>query len=618
MKHKPKRLIHDKVGVGFYDLTSDCSHCTDNSRLDTSGVYNLVSHNLLYDVGISIVAAAVGGAVAHAVRLPLLIGYLAAGIALGPHLGFRLIEGAESIATLSEIGLILLMFILGLEIDIRKLLAAGKAVMVNGVVQFVGCALLAMGWFSAFGLAGGASGGSGSFELVYLAVACSISSTLVVVKLLSDRMELDTLTSRITLGILIIQDLWAILFLALQPNLADLQPVPVALSLLKALALVATAMALARFVLPPLFKRISKTSELMLVTAMAWCFGICSIAGALHLSKEMGALIAGVAIASFPYHVEIASRVSGLRDFFITLFFVAVGLQIPMPTASMSILAASIVGFVLLSRLITVFPVLYGLRYGTRASLVPALNLSQVSEFALVLVSLGVTYQHVRGEFLSAFVLALVATVLLSSAIIPNTQKFSRWLGSLVEKFGLKDELIPESENKNDTAHHPMVLLGFFREASSLVEELRQRHSESVLKELLVVDYNPEAHHKLKELGIACHYGDISNIETLKHLELEKASVIVCTIPDFILKGIKNLDLLRILRKLAPDAKIIMTAESAQSAKAMYDEGASYVLVPRIVTARYLADILGRIHAGDHATLSTQGHAFVRDWNEIL
>ncbi|HYF50466.1 MAG TPA: cation:proton antiporter, partial [Planctomycetota bacterium] len=480
--------------------------------------------SLLRDVGISIMGAAAAALPAYLCRVPLMLAYLGAGVALGP-LGFKLIQDAASIETLSSIGLILLMFILGLEIDIGKLLQAGKAVIINGITQFVGC--VALGWVY-FGLLG-YDNSNGSFALTYLAVASSLSSTLIVVKILSDRMELDTLTSRITLGILVLQDLWAIAFLAVQPNLKELKVAALAESAGRALLLVAVAAVAARFLLPPIFRRASRMPELVLVLAMAWCFASCGLANYLGLSAEMGALVAGVCIASFPYHTDIAAKVSALRDFFITLFFVALGLRIEMPTEAVLKLTGIVVVFLLVSRLLTVFPVLYLMRYGNRASLVPAINLSQISEFSLVLAAIGVQYKHITPEVLAAFILALVVTALLSSFVIPSSHSVYRALNPILEKLRFRDtvsqtKVMDKVEAAPSHGDHPqIVLLGFYREASSLLQELLTRHPADVARKVLVVDFNPEAHQKLTAQGIHCKYGDLSHPDTLRHLELDQA-----------------------------------------------------------------------------------------------
>lgn len=571
-----------------------------------------MQEHLLADIGKATLGAAALGLPALFLRVPLLLAYLLAGILLGPHLGFSVIENPHSIAALSEIGLVLLMFILGLEIDLRKLMQAGRAVLLNGVAQFFGCVLLAILFFRFAGVA------NNFYELTYLAVACSLSSTLIVVKILSDQMDMDSLASRITLGVLVIQDLWAIAFLAVQPNLHDLNFIALLTSFAKVGLLVFTSWLLARFVLPTLFLKAGKHPELMLIVALAWCFAMCGFADWLGLSLEMGALVAGVSIASFPYHLDVAAKISSLRDFFITLFFVGLGLQIPQPTGQVFTLAGLIILFVLFSRVIIIFPILHRMGYGNRASLLPAINLSQLSEFAIVLAALGITFKHINPELLSAFIFAMVATALLSSFGIPASHRIYKFLNPFLEKIGFKDHITLVKEDVSTNKSHPIVLLGFYREASSLFYEMRLRYSEAAISDVLVVDFNPEAHQKLIDMGVSCRYGDISNVDTLRNLPLENAKLIVCTIPDLTLKGTTNLKLLRILKNLAPEARIIVTAEKIESAREMYANGADYVFIPRLISTSYLMDVMERIQRGDAEHLKTENTDYIDHRIEVI
>jgi len=573
------------------------------------------NHSLLTDVALSILGATALGIPAYFLRLPLVLAYVAAGLILGPSLGLGLVRNPESIATLSEIGLVLLMFILGLEIDLRKLMRAGRAVLINGVSQFVGCVCLALGMFYLLGY----SNRGNDYTLTYLAVAGSLSSTLVVVKVLSDRLELDLMTSRITLGILVIQDLWAISFLALQPNLDNLSMNTVFFSLAKALSLIVASWLAARYVLPYIFQRIGKQPELVLVAAMGWCFGISGLAGKMQLSREMGALVAGISIASFPYHTDIAAKITSLRDFFITLFFVALGMQIPSPSGNVLILAGWLTFFVIVSRLLTVSPVLLFLGYGSRGSLVPAINLGQMSEFSLVLATLGVSLGHVTRDFLSACILTLVASFLISSVLMPKVHVIHNLLSPWFERWRIKGPV-----DKQDQADEPdqkvprIVLLGFYREASSFLEELMRRHTQNFLEDVLVVDYNPETLAKLHERKVQAVYGDVAHSETLRHLHLDKATIIISTVPDHLFKGTSNLKLLRTLQELAPQAMHIVTAETIDAARQMYAQGASYVFIPRIVAAHYLVDVIERIQSNRLDNIKQGAEKFISQWQETL
>jgi Kef-type K+ transport system membrane component KefB len=575
-----------------------------------------MDHGFLHDVGVSIVTAGCLGIVLYFLRLPLLLGYLTAGIILGPHMGLGVITDPDTVSTLSEIGLILLMYILGMEIDLKKLMRAGKAVIITGIVQFLGCLLLGLGAFSLAGF----NLGNGDYSLIYLAVAASLSSTIIVVKILSDRVELDTLTSRITLGVLVLQDLWAIAFLSAQAQISNFQIGLLGLSLGKAGLLILAAFFMAKYVLPHLFEKIGKNMELMLVIALAWCFAIAGGAGLLGLSLEMGALIAGICIASFPYHVQISVKVSSLRDFFVTLFFVALGLQIPFPNWEMMRLALLIMGFVILSRLVTIFPTLHLLKFGNRGSLVPSLNLAQISEFSLVILSIGVTYKHIPKTILSAFILALVIMALFSSLVIPQSHRLYHWLNPVLEKLGFKDFLhLKDREDKDEAKVHPkIVFLGFFKEASSLLREIEERHSKTMLQEIQVIDFNPQTIKKLKAKGVQVHYGDIGHGDTIHHIDIKHAQIIVSTIPDSMLRGTTNLKLLKTIKDLAPQAKMIVTADNIEVARDLYSKGADYVYMPRIVSAHYLTDILERMESGHADVIKTNSIKFFSSREEIL
>ncbi|MEI9895422.1 MAG: cation:proton antiporter [Chthoniobacter sp.] len=331
-------------------------------------------HELIRDITMCIAAAWLLGLVAQFLRQPILLAYLAGGFALGPA-GFKFIESAESIQAIAELGLILLLFMIGLEIDLKKILSAGRSITLTALVQIGSGVVLGIVFFRClgFGL------GGGQWDALYLAIAGALSSTVIIVKVLYDKQELDTQTGRVTLGVLVLQDLAAILFLAVQPNLERLAPSILLLSLVRVVVLIAATLAVSRYVLPAIFRRVARSPELMQVGALAWCFLVGELGERLHLSREMGALVAGVALSTFPYALDVTAKVTSLRDFFITLFFVGLGMQIPMPTGSLVGWALVFAAFVVLTRGLTVFIPLYLMRQGLRMSIIPAINLSQVS-----------------------------------------------------------------------------------------------------------------------------------------------------------------------------------------------------------------------------------------------
>src|SRR5256885_11910344 len=354
-------------------------------------------HEFIGAITLCILFAWMLGLLAHLSRQPLILAYLIAGFCIGPF-GAGWIKSQESISVISELGLIFMLFMIGLEIDLKKIVRAGRVILFAAGGQLVGGCVLGILFFAAIGM----SMGGGRFDALYLCIACALSSTVIIVKVLYEKRELDTLAGRITLGVLVLQDIFAILFLAVQPSLANLEVSVILLSVARVGVLVATALLLSRYVLPKLFHQIARRPELILLGALAWCFLIGEIAEKLHLSREMGSLVAGVSLSTFPYALDVTAKVTTLRDFFITLFFVALGMTIPIPTGSVIGLALIIAAFTVASRVVTTFTPLYMMKQGLRASLLPAINLAQISEFSLVVIQTGITANHISTETSSA------------------------------------------------------------------------------------------------------------------------------------------------------------------------------------------------------------------------
>src|SRR6201994_4717789 len=378
-------------------------------------------HELIRDITYCILFAWGVGFPAPFSRQPLILAFLIAGFFIGPF-GMGWVKSQESISIISELGLIFMLFMIGLEIDLKKIIRAGRVILFAALGQLVGGCLLGVPFFIGIGL----SLGGGHFDALYLCIACALSSTVIIVKVLYEKRELDTLPGRITLGVLVLQDIFAILFLAVQPSLDNLQVSVILLSIARVGVLVATALVLSRYVLPWLFQQIARRPELVLLGALAWCFLIGEIAERLHLSREMGSLVAGVSLSTFPYALDVTAKVTTLRDFFITLFFVALGMTIPIPNLSVIGLALIIAAFTLVSRVVTTFGSLYLMKQGLRASLLPAINLAQISEFSLVVIQTGGAAGHIRTETSSAASFAFVVLAVLSTFVMTRSDDITR------------------------------------------------------------------------------------------------------------------------------------------------------------------------------------------------
>jgi Kef-type K+ transport system membrane component KefB len=432
-------------------------------------------------------------------------------------------------------------------------------------------------------------------EALYLGVAAAMSSTVIIVKILYDKRELETLAGRVTLGVLVLQDVFVILFLALQPNLKNPALGPLAHAFGNVILLLSVAFLASRYVLPPVFRAVARLPELVLVGALAWCLALAGFAGWLGLSTAMGALIAGVMVSTFPYTLDVVAKVTSIRDFFVTLFFVGLGMEIPVPTWNFIRWTILFCLFLVGSRLLTVFPPLYFMRQGYRVSLLPAINLCQMSELSLVLLALGKASGDVSDNIIgiAAFSFALLA-VDSTYAIFKNDyilQKTIPWLN----KIGFRD--LDQAAPTDGVGEKPkrIGLLGFSWTASSLLEEISRERSD-LLEQIVIVDFNPNVYEKLRQRGVRVVYGDITRRDVLHHSGVAECEIIICSLPNMVLKGADNLKMLRQLRELNPVAKIIVHAELLADIPVLYAAGAGFVTAPRLLEA---ADLLQAIEAAE-------------------
>lgn len=535
-------------------------------------------HSLIFNIAMCLVAAGFFGLVMRVIKQPLLLGYLLAGVVIGP-IGFQLITNLQEVNTISELGLIFLLFMIGLEIDLKKMFSAGLLVAVPGVFQFPLTVMLAFFFLKIMGFSI-LDPALNDMGYLYLAISLGLGSTMIAVKLLYERHELDTLSGRITLGILIFQDLWAIAVLAIQPNLADPK---IELLMQKALSgglLVGFALLMSKYVLPRVFRFSSSQPELLIVLSLTWCFLVCLIASApiVGLSMEMGALIAGVSLATFPYSVEVYTRIVSVRDFFMTLFFVALGMKIPIP--SFNVLFVSIILSLALFalRILGIFTPLFALGAGQRVSTKSTLHLSQISEFSLVIASIGIGLQHIPQSTLSYILWTFCILAISSTYTIQYSDQIHKIIRSTFNLLGYR-EIDLNSKNNKNKGSKPIVILGYYRVAQAFIQEIVQTHHH-MKDQILVVDFSPVAKQSLDHMGIECIYGDISNPGALHHAGVENAQLIISSTSDTFLKGTTNLKLVQVLRELCPNSRLIMTAENENQARVLYHEGAHYVLQP--------------------------------------
>eukprot|EP00747_Dinoflagellata_sp_TGD_P150727 gnl/TRDRNA2_/TRDRNA2_177146_c0_seq1.p1 gnl/TRDRNA2_/TRDRNA2_177146_c0~~gnl/TRDRNA2_/TRDRNA2_177146_c0_seq1.p1 ORF type:complete len:501 (+),score=79.84 gnl/TRDRNA2_/TRDRNA2_177146_c0_seq1:114-1505(+) len=408
---------------------------------------------------------------------------------------------------------------------------------------------------------------------------------MIVVKLLQENAETESPAGRLTVGILIFQDVWAIIILAVQPNLTSPKILGILITFAKIAVLIVISLAYAKFVMPVVLFMSSKATELMLVLSLAWCFFIGCIAMLpwIGQSLELAALISGVALATFPYSAEFNGKIKYIRDFFITLFFVALGMQIPSPTIEVLVKALLVAIVVIIVRWIGIWLVVCCLGGQSRLGALSTFNLCQVSEFALVITTMGgpkpLGFGHVEGDTLTILIWTFAMLAVASAYIIGFKNQMYRFLAQNGRKLAGMPPLDSQIEDEQEHfEHRDILLLGFHRVASMLVAEFEHKTPELINK-LHVVTIDEHIVPTLRSKGISCSYGDISSADVLEHAHHGAARIVLSTIPDSMLCGITNLELCKLSRKVWPDARVIVTADNPTQARILYQEGgADYVV----------------------------------------
>lgn len=539
------------------------------------------SVTLVPAIGLAIVTAAALAVLFTRLKQPALLAYIAAGLVIGRFSG-AFSGSLHAMEDVSHLGLVFLLFIIGMEMDLRGLLRLGPraafAILSQAPVS-IGVVLAAQWGAEALGVSvPGLGDARGTW--VYYAVAASLGSTAVVVKLLDDKSELGTQAGRITMLTLIVQDVWAVLALSFVHGLGEQSAglASVAAMLGGAALLVILCVLLANRLLKPVLAFLATSPDLIAVVALGWCFLWAQGFSFTGLSAEMGALLAGLTVGGLPQRTEILSKVSSLRDFFMALFFVALGIGLPRPSPEVMLGAATLAALVVASRMLLFAPALLGARLGPVVSLTAALNLSQLSEFSLLLVPVGLAQGVLDGRDAAIISYGLMLSVVLSSYIV----RFNHPIAAALERtFRLRRHPGPAAASPHaaDRTEGEIVLLGFFQNADALARELR-RSAPELLARILVVDFNLKNHAAVRAHGMRVVYGDISNPELLRHHGLERAKVVVSTIDDAFLRGTSNGKLVDAVRSINPRARIIVTASEPKLAQDLLDRGVFACIAP--------------------------------------
>lgn len=530
---------------------------------------------IFFGIGLILIVAGIGAYFARVLKQPLIPAYIIAGIILGPV--FHLITDKSLISALSEIGITFMLFSVGLELNLRKLREIGKVATVGGLIHM---GLLFGISYIVFRLIE-----FNSISSVYIGLILMFSSTLVVVKLLSDKKELDTLHGRIIIGILLMQDIVAIIALSMLNSLGQSTFGSVLLMFLKGFFVFFVGLALAKILFNTLFRFAAKHDELLFILSIVTMFGFAIIYNYIGFSIVIGAFIAGLLLGNLPYKLEIIGEVKGIKDFFAVIFFVSIGLTL-IPVNINKILLPLIMMLVLtiiVLPIVTMFVLaLFG--YKRRTAFLVSISLAQISEFSLIIASLGFNKGHISSDIFSLTILLAIITLAITSYLIKFDDTLYYMIGKRLtwfEKLNRQNkELISYLE---EGARHKVVLVGYDRTGYSILQKLK-----SMKKSLIVVDLNPDVIKKLISQKIPCIYGDIGDMEIIKRLKLENAELVISTIPEHQ----DSLLLIKKTREINPDASVVVTSYTAEDALELYKQGADYVIVPHFLAGEHLSILL--------------------------
>lgn len=549
--------------------------------------------NLFITLSLVIVAAIVVSAIMRLLKQPLIIGYILTGVVVGPSV-LHLIPDKAPFEAFSSLGIALLLFIIGLGLSATVIQRLGKVVLTTATVQILLSA--AAGYAAAVLL------GFSAIEALIVGVALTFSSTIIIIKLVTDKREQTRLYAQASIGILLVQDVVAsiaLVLLAAGGN-GGLQPADLGWLALKGVVLSAALMLVGGKVLPKFSKFIASSQEFLFLFALAWGFGISTLFELAGFSIEVGALFAGVSMAALPYAQEVAARLKALRDFFVVVFFIALGEGLSLSNLGPALLPALLFSAVVIfAKPLFVLMGMGALGYTKRTSFKTAVSLSQISEFSLVFAVLAATQGLVPESLSTIITLVAIITIAVSTYLMKyDDQLFTMFERSLrfFERKTVQDE-------RQHLESYPLVLFGYNKGGEEFIKSFRTLH-----KQYVVVDYDPEVIEEMERRRIPNLYGDATDLELLQELNIEKAKLIVTTITDHR----TTMALVEHILAANAQAIVICYADNYNEAAELYHLGATYVMMPHLIGSEKISSFIR------HAGLSKREFAHYRDKHLML
>ncbi|MDK2908363.1 MAG: hypothetical protein PWQ87_821 [Candidatus Woesearchaeota archaeon] len=563
---------------------------------------SMIDANLFLQMGIVIIAASIFGYLAKKLKQPLIVGYIIAGILLRPLFVNVFRIGLDEISILAEIGIAFMLFIVGMELNFKKLNSVKNVAVFGGVISTFLVFLLA--FFVALLL---------GFDIdvaIYLGVIFSFSSTMILLKILSDNNELDTIHSRIIVGILLIQDVIAIIVTPLLSELGDVALIGIGLNLLKVGLFLGIVFLVSLLIKSPIFKEIASNQELLVISSVAVSFffslialnmgnilvwignilGITALQEASSgLSIAVGAFMGGVVLANLPYAHEIIGKINPLKDFFGCIFFVSLGLELSfMELGNMIKPMIVMLLFTLLIKPLVNLLVIGSFGYGKKISFQVANPMVQVSEFGLILAMQGLSLGIINRDAYSV----VIGSTIIGAIITPYVYNNSNWIYKKISgAFSFLDKRLSKDleslQNLPENMAPQVLLCGCNRTGYPLLKKAKE-----LGKSVLVVDYNPNVIERLVKEDVVAIYGDATDSEILDRIDFSKLELFVSTSPDLE----DNLFLLKEVRKRNKRTLVFLTASNVDEALLLYEKGSDYVIVPHFLGGSHASLLIERFN----------------------
>ncbi|MEX0967581.1 MAG: cation:proton antiporter [Bacteroidia bacterium] len=541
--------------------------------------------NPFYEFAAILVLAAVLGMIGRLLKQPLIVMFIVLGILVGPS-ALDIVKSEENIHLLAEIGIAILLFIVGLKLDLHIIKSIGKVALITGLGQVV--------FTSLFGYLIGISLGFSSLHSFYIAIALTFSSTIIIVKLLSDKKEIDSLHGQIAIGFLIVQDLVVILLMIVLTGMGQQEELTLLESATKTILsgafMVALVFVSMKWILPRLTFRLAKSQELLILFAIAWAVGLNALSEWLGFSGEVGAFLAGVTLTSSEFREVISNRLVSIRDFLLLFFFINLGVNIDLGIIGSQVPAAIIFSvFVLAGNPLIVLIIMGLLGYRKRTSFLAGLTVAQISEFSLIFAGLGFSLGHLNQETLGLITLVGMITIGLSTYLILYSHHIYEFLSPALELFQKKNTHRESEMDQVPEQSVDVIIMGNGRFGNSISEILEQHENINYL----AIDFDPQIVRSWRSKGRNIMYGDLEDPEMLEHIPFQKAKCIINTLPDTEV----SLHLVKELKRRQYGGELYIIARHEKDKEIVSEYGPGHILLPHQMVAStfyhsYLKDLL--------------------------